>query len=400
MGGGFSGTCAAILLSRQGLRVAVVDLHADYPPDFRAEHLDGAQIDQLERLGLLAGLTAGVQRGDSVVCGRRGRTLGCWPTINYGLSYDRLVNMARAMLPPTVVRIFGKVIAASTNAARQQIHLADGRRLTARLLVIATGLSPGFARALGMRRVMLHKAHSLTFGFNLQPIGRPDFEHSFYVYEGESLAERIDYISVFRLGDETRANLFTFADHHGARAAAFRTCPTQALRDALPGLARVIGEYCVSGPVVARPMDLYVTEGYRQPGVVLIGDAFQTACPAAGAGIARALIDVERLCCVHIPQWLQANRTDRTMIEQFYDDPVKMSSDAKALHDSRYRRLHATQPGFSWALHRQQVHLRRRVHGWALRQKLALRTMRERVAAPSADAGDELASGEGVAAQR
>ena len=47
-----------------------------------------------------------------------------------------------------------------------------------------------------------------------------------------------------------------------------------------------------------------ITEVCRKAGVVLIGDAFATSCPAAGTGARKVLTDVERLCNVYVPKWL------------------------------------------------------------------------------------------------
>ena len=71
----------------------------------------------------------------------------------------------------------------------------------------------------------------------------------------------------------------------------------------MPALRKLTGEAEVVGPVKIRPADLYVTRGHVQPGVVLVGDAFATSCPAAGTGTSKVFTDVERLCNVYIPQW-------------------------------------------------------------------------------------------------
>jgi 2-polyprenyl-6-methoxyphenol hydroxylase-like FAD-dependent oxidoreductase len=85
VGGGISGTLAATVLGRAGYDVCMIDRYAVYPPDFRAEHLDGPQIDQLRRLGFLEHLTLGLYRGDTVTLARSGHILGTTGTINYGL---------------------------------------------------------------------------------------------------------------------------------------------------------------------------------------------------------------------------------------------------------------------------------------------------------------------------
>ena len=71
----------------------------------------------------------------------------------------------------------------------------------------------------------------------------------------------------------------------------------------MPGLRKHIGDVAITD-VKMRPVDLYRSTGYGQAGIVLVGDAFGTSCPAAGTGCNKVFTDVERLCNVHIPAWL------------------------------------------------------------------------------------------------
>jgi 2-polyprenyl-6-methoxyphenol hydroxylase-like FAD-dependent oxidoreductase len=111
-------------------------------------------------------------------------------------------------------------------------------------------------------------------------------------------------------------------------------------------------------------MDLSVSEDHRRDGVVLIGDAFQTSCPAAGTGVSRLLTDVEQLCTAHLPRWLETPGMRAEKIAQFYDDPIKQAADARAARLAEYRRSLTVDNGFGWELHRRQVFLRRRLMGW------------------------------------
>ena len=97
---------------------------------------------------------------------------------------------------------------------------------------------------------------------------------------------------------------------------------------ALPRLRRITGEFDIAGDVKIRPADLYVSSGHRQPGIVLVGDAFETTCPVTGTGTDKVFTDVERLCNVHIPAWLATDGMDADKIAAFYDDPVKQACDA------------------------------------------------------------------------
>ncbi len=97
---------------------------------------------------------------------------------------------------------------------------------------------------------------------------------------------------------------------------------------ALPRLRRITGEYGVAGDVKIRPADLYVSTACRQPGVVLVGDAFAATCPVTGTGTDKVFTDVAQLCNVHIPAWLATEGMDADKIASFYDDPVKQACDA------------------------------------------------------------------------
>ena len=90
--------------------------------------------------------------------------------------------------------------------------------------------------------------------------------------------------------------------------------------------------------VDVRPADLYVTQGVRQPGVVLVGDAFATSCPAAGTGTSKVFTDVERLCNVYIPRWFARDGMAADKIGAFYDYPVKRACEAHSGAQAHYMR--------------------------------------------------------------
>jgi 2-polyprenyl-6-methoxyphenol hydroxylase-like FAD-dependent oxidoreductase len=135
------------------------------------------------------------------------------------------------------------------------------------------------------------------------------------------------YLSLFPIGGTVRANLFAYRDLHDPWLKRFRDHPRETLIALWPKLHEVIGDFTVAGFVQIRPVDLYVTRGYRQNGIVLVGDAFSSSCPAAGTGARKALVDVERLCNVHIPHWLASAGMGEPKISAFYDDPVKRACD-------------------------------------------------------------------------
>ena len=92
--------------------------------------------------------------------------------------------------------------------------------------------------------------------------------------------------------------------------------------------------------------------GYLQPGIVLVGDAFSTSCPAAGTGTTKVFTDVERLCNVYIPQWLATDGMDAQKIAQFYDDPEKVACETRCLEKAYHLRSLSTDNGLSWRAQR------------------------------------------------
>jgi hypothetical protein len=72
-------------------------------------------------------------------------------------------------------------------------------------------------------------------------------------------------------------------------------------------------------------------------------------------GMVRLLTDIACLTGAHIPRWFQTTGMSANKIETFYDDPVKQACDAKALHDSEYRRSVSTESNLRWQLHRLRV---------------------------------------------
>jgi 2-polyprenyl-6-methoxyphenol hydroxylase-like FAD-dependent oxidoreductase len=130
-----------------------------------------------------------------------------------------------------------------------------------------------------------------------------------------------------------------------------KTAPREALQALMPGLRKLIGETAVRD-VKIRPVDLVVSTGYRQAGIVLAGDAFATSCPAAGTGCNKVLTDVELLCNHHIPRWLASDGMGADKIAGFYDDPVKVACEAFSRDKAFFLRALSTETGALWQARR------------------------------------------------
>jgi 2-polyprenyl-6-methoxyphenol hydroxylase-like FAD-dependent oxidoreductase len=364
VGGGLSGSLAAVVLGRAGYRVVLIDRHAVYPAEFRVEKIAGDQVDLFRRLGLLESVAAASSPFDVVINARRGRVIDRSRSQHYGIFYQDLVRTVRAQIPPAVRFIVGRVTDLAAGPHAQHIALADGETISARLIVLATGMGDALRHKLGITRRIVMEKQSLSFGFSIVPAAGTSFPFPALTCYGERIGDGIDYLSLFPIGRLMRGNLFTFLDHRDPWIRELRQAPKAALAAAMPGLTRFLGDYEVVDKVQNWLMDLSVVENHRRDGVVLVGDSFQTSCPAAGTGVSRLLADVDRLCNVHLPRWLATPGMGADKIGQFYDDPVKRASDRRAAQLADYRRSLTVETGLGWEWHRRGLYARRRLLGW------------------------------------
>jgi 2-polyprenyl-6-methoxyphenol hydroxylase-like FAD-dependent oxidoreductase len=352
VGGGLAGSIAAAMLGRSGTDVVLIDPHLVYPADFRCEKLDGTQVAILEKTGLLEPVLRAATHDKESWVSRFGRVVEKRPGDQRGIRYETLVNTIRAEIPGNVSFIHAKAQDISTSNDRQLLTLSNGWQINARLVILANGLNIGIRHKLGMTREVISECHSISIGFDVQPVGRPKFVFPALTHYSESPAQRLPYLTLFPIGSVMRANLFAYRNMDDPWLREFRQAPQQTLFAAMPGLRKLMGDFVVTDRVQIRPVDLYVTKGHRQPGVVLLGDAFSTSCPAAGTGARKALNDVERLCNVHMPKWLATPGMAADKIASFYDDPVKRACDEACLAKAFDLRSFTVDPGMSWVARR------------------------------------------------
>ena len=364
VGGGFGGTTAAILLARKGLRVALVDLHAVYPPDFRAEKIAGDQLDRLRANGLLDCIVRASTPVKKIVNARQGRVVDEKVIDEYGLYYQDMVRALRSELPTPVDFIVGKVTDVRTTNDLQAVTLANGRKIEARLAIVATGLGDALRKKLGVSRRLLRDSHSLSIGFSIEPAPEHPFRFSGLAYYGDHPSAKVDYLSVFPIGNEKRVNLFVYREYHDPWVQRLKANPREAVFELLPKAQRFLGNFSVVSKVELRPVDLTETENYLRDGFVLIGDAFKTSCPAVGTGLSRLLADVDRLCNVYIPQWIATPGMGAEKIAAYYADADKRAVDDSSAHSAEYRRASTIGTSLKWEVHRRQHFFRRRVRNW------------------------------------
>jgi 2-polyprenyl-6-methoxyphenol hydroxylase-like FAD-dependent oxidoreductase len=230
--------------------------------------------------------------------------------------------------------------------------LSNNETVSARLVVLANGLNVGLRQTLGIERRIVSRCHSISIGFDIAPVGRRAFDFAALTYFSERPGDLIPYISLFPVGERMRANLFSYRDLNDPWLRELKLLPAKTLNEALPRLKRITGDFAVSGELRIRPADLYVNSGYRQAGIVLVGDAFESTCPVTGTGTDKVFTDVQRLCNVHIPAWLPTDGMGADKIAAYYDDPVKQACDQWS-NDKAYQfRLVSIDRGVYWQMQR------------------------------------------------
>lgn len=353
IGGGLAGSTAAAMLGRAGIPTVLIDPHQTYPFDFRVEKISGdEQLDRFYQTGIADSVLRSATHDGENWIARFGYLLDKKPSRQYGIMYDALIGAIRAEILGPAELVFAKVTDVSTSAERQKLTLSNGEMISARLVVLANGLSVGLRRNLGIERQILSASHSISIGFDLVPVGRPAFEFPALTYFSERVKERVAYVTLFPIGSRMRANLFVYREVDDPWLREMRKRPVETMNAALPRLRRITGEYGVAGDVKIRPADLYVSTGHRQAGVVLIGDAFAATCPVTGTGTDKVFTDVAQLCNVHIPAWLATEGMGADKIASFYDDPVKQSCDAWSMAKAVSFRKVTIENGLYWRAQR------------------------------------------------
>lgn len=352
VGGGLAGSLAAAMLGRDGVDVVFIDPNKQYPAEFRCEKLDGDQMAILRRTGLADAVLTNSTHDREAWVARYGRIVEKRPGDQQGIFYASLVNTVRAEIPTNVRHIEAKATGITTSVDRQTVTLSNGEEVRARLVILANGLSLSLRDALKLGRETVSKCHSISIGFNMKPLGRETFPFPALTYYSETPANRAALITMFPIGEAMRANLFVYRDMDDPWLKAFRTAPKETLLAMMPSLAGLAGDFAVDGFVQIRPVDLYVSTGHEQDGIVLVGDAFSTSCPAAGTGARKALNDVERLCNHYVRAWLETPGMGRQKVAQFYADPVKRACDDFAKDKAFQLKSFSLDPSLTWNLRR------------------------------------------------
>jgi 2-polyprenyl-6-methoxyphenol hydroxylase-like FAD-dependent oxidoreductase len=350
VGGGLAGSLCAVMLGRAGYRVTLIDPNQVYPPEFRCEKIVSEHIEPLRRIGVSELVLERSSRTDEMWI-VRGCILERRRLTQFGIRYETLVNTVREAIPAGVDFQLSKATAIASSDDVQTVRLLNGEEVTARLIVLATGLNNSLRQDIGIARHELSKCHSISIGFNAIPACGTGFEFPSLTYYGEKPQDRIGYLSLFPIGDKMRANLFVYWGAKDAVLRAMRTSPAETLLSIMPKLERITGKFEVEDLQI-RPMDVYQTANFEHAGLVLVGDTFATSCPAAGTGVSKVLTDTERLCRSYIPAWLAEPGMPKEKTGAFYRDNAKVTRDSFSISSALYERSTSIDLGLAWRARR------------------------------------------------
>lgn len=306
VGGGLNGPALALALARAGLSVAVVDAQpararADAQFDGRAYALALASQRLLGAIGVWPAVAAKAQPILRILTSDSGPGGAPSPlflgfdaaeiedgAMGYMLEdrflYAALLDAIEA--EPGITHVpAAQVVGQDTGPASATVTLADGRRLTGRVIVGADGRGSGTAARAGIRRVghpygqtalVCALDHDRPHHGTAQQVFRPGGPLAILPLPGNRS-------SIVWSESESRARILS-------------ALPDEAFLSALrPVFGDHLGDLRLAGPRFAYPLTLTLAEEYVKPRIALAGDAAHGVHPIAGQGLNLGLRDVAAL---------------------------------------------------------------------------------------------------------
>ena len=357
VGAGLAGATAAAVLGRKGLRVALVDSRKTYPACFKAEKIEPDQAELFRKFDLLEKLLPFTGRIHDVVRARGGRMLPALSLEQYGIFYQDMVNGVRAQLPSSVTWKPDRVMDISPGPEVSRVTLMGGETLATRVVALACGTGGHLHTGLGLRKRMISEGHSLSLGFNIARADGNPFPFEAFTHYPEGFDTRVAFLTLFPIRNVMRANFFVYRKPGEVWVRRFAKEPEAMLAQSLPKLAQFTGPLRITSRLEMGPADLYRVEDHIRPGLVLLGDAYQSVCPTTGTGVSKVLTDVDVFCeCV--PEWLATSGMGVEKIARYYAHPRKEACDAQSLRGAEYCRRLSTEASLRWRIYRELMYLR------------------------------------------
>jgi 2-polyprenyl-6-methoxyphenol hydroxylase-like FAD-dependent oxidoreductase len=364
VGAGLAGASAAAVLGRKGVRVVLVDARVTYPACFKAEKIEADQAELLRKFGLMEGLRPFASRIKHVLSARHGRILRDLCLEQYGIFYQDMVNGVRAQIPSSVTQKIARIQTIATGSDVSRVTFMGGETLTARLVVLACGTGGNLHAGLGLRKHMIRAGHSFSIGFNMAREDGQPFPFDALTYYPDGVRTQIAYLTLFPIREVMRANLFVYRSPGEEWVTQFRHEPHVELVRALPELVRLTEPFHITSRIEMCPIDLYRVGEHLRPGLVLIGDAYQSVCPTTGTGLSKVLTDVDALCDF-VPEWLETPGMGVEKTARYYDHPRKKAWGEESLQRAMFCRTLSMDSSLRWRIQRELRYLGMRMQGMA-----------------------------------
>lgn len=331
IGSGFSGVNLAHALVPKGYSVSLIDRRKSCPDIFRAEKIEAEQADIMRRLGTFDFRSPKSDPIGAIKNARPGVVDEFDGDEQYGISYSETVNSLSDNLPQSVNTINNTVTKIHNSDKIQTIYFSDDSTLEAKLIVVATGGNNKLMKSLGIKRRFDKKLKSLNFGFDIERADGADFDFNGFNYFLSKSVHSVNYITIFPIGSRMRVNLFTQLNLKDKLTGELRNNTLHALHLCFPDLYKHIGEIKVISSVQVMPTHYYRLKNQVRPGLVIIGDEFQSVNPATGSGLSKVLTDIITLSEKYIPAWLQSGNMAKKNIAAYYKDKDKILADTSSL---------------------------------------------------------------------
>ncbi|MBX3196470.1 MAG: FAD-dependent oxidoreductase [Microbacteriaceae bacterium] len=320
-GGGPAGVVLGYLLAREGLRVTVLEKHADFLRDFRGDTIHPSTLTILGELGLrerfLELPVDRVDTFDAVIDGER-LTLVDFGTLPppddflvFAPQWDFLNFMVRegAKLPGFEVLMSTEatdLILDGTGEDARVVGLRAGdRQLRATLTVAADGRDSRIRDAAGLVPDEFGVAIDVLWFDLPKPPNPPPVT---LAYLGESaLVLTLDRGERYQAGAVIRKGGFEALRARGLEE--FRST----LTGVAPVLAPVVGSIAEWSQVKLLSVQLNRLRRWHREGFIAIGDAAHAMSPVGGVGINYAIQDAVALAARVVPELRAGSVSERTL---------------------------------------------------------------------------------------
>jgi 2-polyprenyl-6-methoxyphenol hydroxylase-like FAD-dependent oxidoreductase len=344
VGAGFAGVLIAHNLVKQGISVVVIDRTSAYPNLLRAEKIEIDQAAMMRRLGALDCRRPCAEPVGQTINFSGERHEPFDTREQYGIDYRDTVNNMRERLLPGIEFMVDEVQGIRNGDDMQSVLTRSGQTFECRLVILATGGNERLLAALGIHRRIDASLRSLTFGFDVVAPDGDVPRVAGFNYFPDSTHDRVDYLTLFPVGSRVRANLFTQWKPRSPEFKRMSASPDEVLARNFPRLEENIGPFRMAGRLQFFSTQFYRLVRPQVAGVVVVGDEYQSVCPATGTGLSKVLNDSALLVDNFVPAWLSTPGMSASKTREFYANPAKRAVDDDALDRWRYYRNRLATP--------------------------------------------------------